>query len=279
MQDLQLLVDQNLFAAAAVTGEKLLKQNPEDTRIMFSTAYAHQMSDQPDRAISIYQQIINNNPSLPEPRNNLAMIYLAQGDYNLASKLLVRAINTHPSYATAYENLSRIYKGIASEAYRRAVSESNEPVKQSYNIELSAITSLALVEQDPPPKPKDTEMTTVNVANLETYLIEQVKHWATAWSNKDFSAYSNFYSTQHMPNFKTHDAWLDYRRKRIVRPGFIKVDISNIRVRAQTKNRAIIDFRQYFDSPNYSDKVVKRLAFNRVGSQWKIIEEVVLSVL
>jgi hypothetical protein len=39
-----------------------------------------------------------------------------------------------------YDNLSQIYKGIASEAYRRAVSESGEPAKYTHKIELTALT-------------------------------------------------------------------------------------------------------------------------------------------
>ena len=42
----------------------------------------------------LYQDLIEDNPDLPEPRNNLAMIYLAQGDYDRASQLLVEALNT-----------------------------------------------------------------------------------------------------------------------------------------------------------------------------------------
>jgi hypothetical protein len=208
------------------------------------------------------------------------MIYLSQGNYDRASQLLVEALNTHPSYATAYENLSRIYKGIASEAYRRAVSESSEPEKYAHKIELAAISNLQSsslpVKIEAAPEP---EKTVINLANLETLLIEKVKRWAEAWSSKDFPTYTKFYSTQHKPNFKTHSAWLEYRRKRILRPAFIRVKVSDIQIRAQTENRAIIDFMQTFDSPNYSDKVVKRLAFSLIGTQWKIIDERVLSVL
>lgn len=280
IQDLQQLIAQQRYATAAQNGEQLLQQNAGDVQARFLTAYAFQMNTQQDKAIALYQALIDDHPAMPEPRNNLAMIYLEQGDYDRASQLLVDAINTHPSYATAYENLSQIYKGIASEAYRRAISESSEPAKYSHDIQLSAITQLATVEQEPvADKAGESEQTVVNFANQKTLLIEQVKLWAQAWSSKDFAAYTGFYSSQHRASFDTHAQWLAYRRSRIERPGEIRVDISDIQIKWRSDNRAIIDFRQDFDSPRYSDKVIKRLGFSRIGSQWKITEERVLSVL
>jgi hypothetical protein len=64
-----------------------------------------------------------------------------------------------------------------------------------------------------------------------------------------------------------------------MRPGPIKVIVSDIEIRAQGENRAIIDFKQTYDSPNYSDKVLKRLGFRRIGSKWKISDELVISIL
>lgn len=279
VKQLQQLIGQENFAAASKTGARLLLQDPAHARTRFLTAYAYQMDAQKDKAIALYQGLIDDNPMLPEPRNNLAMIYLEQGDYDRASQLLVEAINTHPSYATAYGNLSRIYKGIASEAYRRAVSESEQPAKYTHNIKLSAITQLEAEDREPDRDIGGSEPTAVTFANQETLLIEQVKLWAQAWSSKDFEAYAAFYSTRHRAKFATHEQWLSHRRSRILRPGEIKVDVSNIQIKWRSDNRAVIDFKQAFTSPRYSDRIIKRLGFNRVGSQWKITEERVLSVL
>ena len=64
-----------------------------------------------------------------------------------------------------------------------------------------------------------------------------------------------------------------------MRPGAIKVRVSNIEIREQNENKVIISFKQTYDSPNYSDKVLKRLRFRRAGSTWKISDESVISVL
>lgn len=279
LEELQSQLEQSRFAAAQETGEQLLMQNPQYVDVIFLTAYAYQMGGQLDRAAPLYQRIIEISPDLPEPRNNLAMIYLAQGDYDRASQLLVDAINTHPSYATAYENLSRIYKGIASEAYRRAVSESSEASKYSHDIDLTAITALPPSTAQQLAAPVESETTLVNLANLETLLIEKIRQWAEAWSTKDFPAYASHYSDQHHPNFNSHGAWLDNRRKRIMRAGEIKIEVSEIQFRYQSDSTAIVDFKQAFTSPSFSDQVAKRLSFKHIGSEWKISDERVLSVI
>jgi Flp pilus assembly protein TadD len=100
VKQVQQLLEQQKYVDAANAGEQLLQQSPEHARTRFLTAYAYQMSSQTDKAVMLYQDLIKDNPDLPEPRNNLAMIYLAQGDYDRASQLLVEALNTSPSYAT-----------------------------------------------------------------------------------------------------------------------------------------------------------------------------------
>ena len=279
LKQLQQLIAEENFAAAAQNGELLLQRDASNTQARFLTAYAHQMNQNRDKAIALYRALVADNPSLPEPRNNLAMIYLAEGDYDRAIQLLVDALNTHPSYATAYDNLSQVYRGIASETYRRAVSESSEPAKYTHNIRLSAITRLDSIDQGLAVDPGDSSPTPVTFANQETLLIERVKLWAQAWSEKDFAAYTSYYSSKHHARFETHEQWVAHRRSRILRPGEIRVEVSEVQVRWRSDNRAIIDFNQAFDSPRYSDRVRKRLGFERVGTQWKITEERVLSVL
>lgn len=277
IQELQRLIDQNSFSSATITGDQLLIEQPGNVRIQFLTAYAYQMDEQTNRAKKLYENLIRVYPELPEPRNNLAIIYLNQGNSDKASQLLIDALNTNSSYSTAYNNLGRIYRGIASATYRQAVSESNQPVKVP-KIKLAALSTLSSADQlTIVTKPATSSV--VNIANVQTLLIEQVKNWAKSWNDKNVPTYISFYSIDHRPGFETHRAWVEHRRKRITRPGAIKVIVSDIEIRAQGENRAIIDFKQTYDSPNYSDKVLKRLGFRRIGSKWKISDERVISIL
>lgn len=72
-------------------------------------------------AIKVFSALTDDYPDLPEPYNNLAVLYAGQGQFDKAKLLLERAISTHPSYATAHENLGDIYAKMASQAYDRAL--------------------------------------------------------------------------------------------------------------------------------------------------------------
>jgi tetratricopeptide (TPR) repeat protein len=74
-----------------------------------------------DDAIKSFTELTEKYPNLPEPYNNLAVLYADQGQYDKARKALESAIKTHPSYATAHENLGDIYARLASEAYDKAL--------------------------------------------------------------------------------------------------------------------------------------------------------------
>jgi tetratricopeptide (TPR) repeat protein len=299
---MQQLIAQKQYAKAVQSGEQILRQTPRDANSRFLTAYAYQMTGETDKAIKMYEDLIRDEPQLPEPRNNLAMIFLEQGDYDHASQLLVSAINTRISYAIAYANLSQVYKGIASEAYRRAISQSNEPAGYTHDIDLTAITWLddsttgsttqvaalptskplaaeAIVKIEPAAKTESATPSLVNVANRDTLMIEAVMNWAEAWSNKDFDNYKASYSADYRDKFNTHAQWVKHRRSRILRPGDITVEVSNFSVKQRNSSNYSVDFTQAFTSPGYRDRVVKRLDFERVGNQWKIAKERVLSVL
>ncbi|MFT7497388.1 MAG: tetratricopeptide (TPR) repeat protein [Urechidicola sp.] len=284
IQELQFLVDQNSFSSATVTGTQLLIEQPDNAKIQFLTAYAYQMDNQTNRAKKLYENLIRQHPELPEPMNNLAMIYLNQNNPDKASQLLIDALNTHSSYSTAYTNLGRIYRSIASTTYRQAVSESDQPVEAT-KIKLAALSNLIsaepliIVAEPLVIVAEPTVSSVVNTVDVKTLLKELVKNWAKSWNDKDFPTYISFYSANHRPSFKTHIAWVEHRRNRIMRPGAIKVRVSNIEIREQGENKVVINFKQTYDSPNYSDKVLKSLDFRRFGSAWKISEEDVISVL
>jgi len=73
-------------------------------------------------ATRVFVALMEEKPELPEPYNNLAVVYAAQGKYNMAKVQLENAISANPGYATAYENLGDVYARMASEAYGKALA-------------------------------------------------------------------------------------------------------------------------------------------------------------
>jgi tetratricopeptide (TPR) repeat protein len=98
-----------------------LAERPKDARGRFLKGLVLAEQNRVSEAIEVFAALTQDFPELPEPYNNLAVLYASQGDYERARSALERAIRTHPSYATAHENLGDIYAKMASHAYDRAL--------------------------------------------------------------------------------------------------------------------------------------------------------------
>lgn len=66
-------------------------------------------------------RLIGTQPTQPEAYNNLAVMYAGQGRMDEARELLEQAMRTHPSYATVYDNLTRITVEMSRNSYARAL--------------------------------------------------------------------------------------------------------------------------------------------------------------
>lgn len=119
--------------------ESILSKQPKDARARFLKGVILVEQGKQPEAIKIFTALTEDFPELPEPYNNLAVLYAAQGQDDKARRALEMAIRTHPSYATAHENLGDIYAKMAREAYDKALQlDSNNA---------SARTKLALVKE------------------------------------------------------------------------------------------------------------------------------------
>jgi len=98
-----------------------LNAKPQDLQALFIKGLILAQQKRNDDAIRIFTEITQKYPALPEPYNNLAVIYANQGHYDKAKNALEAALKTNPSYATAHENLGEIYVQMASEAYDKAL--------------------------------------------------------------------------------------------------------------------------------------------------------------
>lgn len=87
-------------------------------------------------ATSVFQKLTDDYPELPEPYNNLAVLYAQQKQFDKAKTALEMAIRTHPSYAVAHENLGDIYARMATQAYDRALQldSSNTGAQSKLNL-------------------------------------------------------------------------------------------------------------------------------------------------
>lgn len=98
-----------------------LTTKPKDAVGRFIRGLAQAELGKTNDAIATFQSLTEDYPELPEPYNNLAVLYSSKGQFEKARVALELAIQTHPSYSTAHENLGDIYAKLASQAYDKAL--------------------------------------------------------------------------------------------------------------------------------------------------------------
>jgi tetratricopeptide (TPR) repeat protein len=116
----RLLQDGQLSQAMA-QADAYLAKNPRDPQMRFLKALIQQDSGQREAAMASYTALTQEYPELPEPYNNLAVLYAAQGNLDKAREALEMAIRNSRSYATAYENLGDVHVRLAEQSYRQAL--------------------------------------------------------------------------------------------------------------------------------------------------------------
>lgn len=121
LQDIGKLVKQGQHAQALDQVDKYLAGKPKDAQGRFLKGIILTEMNKANDAIAVFTKLTEEFPELPEPYNNLAVIYAQQKQFDKAKQALEMAIRTHPSYATAHENLGDIYARLASQAYDKAL--------------------------------------------------------------------------------------------------------------------------------------------------------------
>ena len=305
------LLKEGKLAAALKKTDAAIAANPNDARARFLKGLILTEQDDNAAAIKEFTTLTRDYPELPEPYNNLAVLYAAQGEYEKAREALEMAIRTHPSYAVAHENLGDVYAKMASEAYDKALSldRSNQTAQTKLSLirELfSGATVLAPVhtaaaskpqasapaptpkEVPPAPLPQSTsssaeakpapakaqEKPAARTDDQTALLLTTVGNWAQAWSSQDVSAYLRHYAT----GFETPDGmsradWEKQRRDRLTRPKFIKVSVSEAVVSVSGEKSASVRFKQRYQSDTIDSSGYKTLTLTKSAGSWLIVKE------
>ncbi len=294
VEEAQALVNQGQLDAALKRLDSQLKTAPQDAEARFMRGLVLTRLSRTEEAIKAFADITRDYPQLPEPYNNLAVLYAQQGDYEKARDALEAALATHPSYSTAHENLGDIYAALAGAAYNRALmlDQGNTAVrnKLSFVNKLSdgantpraaaaapaASAPVAAAPAAAPAAVAPTPAAEVEVVDAAT--TEAVRgalaEWSKAWSGKDVDGYLAIYGAEFRPEGGISRAtWEAQRRDRISRPARIRVGVINPKVSALGDGRVRVTFRQEYESDSFSDTVVKVVEMQPEGGIWKISRE------
>src|SRR6188508_1970723 len=205
LQDANQLFRQGQFDRAMERVNGYLASRPKDARGRFLKGLILTEQNKPNDAIKVFTDLSQDFPELPEPYNNLAVLYASQGAYDKARNSLEMAIRTHPSYATAHENLGDIYAKMASQAYDKALQldRSNQAAQGKLNLikDLFSQTSTAAGKAPPtkvatakvaaaPPeapaaKPAPAAQSAAAPARSNEDVLKSVNAWARAWASND----------------------------------------------------------------------------------------------
>src|SRR5688572_18118721 len=136
LQDVNQMLKLGQFDQALTRVNNYLSTRPKDARGRFLKGLILAEQNKPNDAIKLFTELTQDYPDLPGPYNNLAVLYASQGQFDKARGALEQAIRTHPSYATAHENLGDIYAKMASQAYDKALQldKSNTTAQSKLNM-------------------------------------------------------------------------------------------------------------------------------------------------
>ena len=149
--DIQRLMKQGQMPQALEKADQYIASKPKDAQGRFMKGLILTELGRPAEAIAIFTRLTEDFPELPEPYNNLAVLYAQQKQYDKARSALEMAIRTHPSYSIAHENLGDVYSKLASQAYDKALQL--DSANKSTQTKLSMIKELISTSTAPGSKP------------------------------------------------------------------------------------------------------------------------------
>jgi Flp pilus assembly protein TadD len=120
LQQIQQLLAAGKRQDALARADAVLAKNPRDSQMRFVRGVILTELKRPAEAREVFRRLTEDFPELPEPYNNLAVLYASEGQLDSARAALEMALAAAPNYATALENLGDVYLQMATDAYQRA---------------------------------------------------------------------------------------------------------------------------------------------------------------
>ena len=296
--DVNILVRAGRLAEALTKADQYLAAKPRDPQMRFIKGVIQTEAGKPADAIATFTQITQDYPELPEPYNNLAVLYAGQSQFDKARAALEMAIRTNPSYATAHENLGDVYAKLASQAYSKALQldSGNTGVqpklalirtlfapdakgqKPGTNPQSSGPAPLAkapaaLPATAPTAAPATAPTAPIASSGTEKEVETAVRNWAAAWAAKDMAAYLGSYGKEFDPPGSVgRKAWEEDRRSRIMGKSSISVKLNDLAV-SVNGSKAVVKFKQAYSADSLNVSSRKTLELVKSGERWVIVRE------
>lgn len=311
--DVSQLLRTGKFSEALIKADSYLASKPRDPQMRFLKGVIQRNSGKQADAIVTFTKLTEDYPELPEPYNNLAVLYAGQNQFDKARAALEMAIRTNPSYATAHENLGDVYARLASEAYNKALQlDGANPAVQPKlalirelfkpNIKSPAPAAAPTPAPAPasapvpaaapaavpvtPARPSVTAAAPTVAPPLVTAPAKAaagdstakeaeaaVHDWAKAWAAKDLPAYLGAYGKEFTPSGKQSRKAWEEERRLRI-TGKSSISVKLENLTVTVNGtKAIAKFRQDYRADALAVSSRKTLELHNAGDRWLIVRE------
>jgi len=277
------LMNQGQYEQALQKLESHLNAAPQDAEARFTRGLALVRLNRVDEAIRSFSDLTRDYPQLPEPYNNLAVLYAQRGEYEKARDALEAALANHPGYGIAHENLGDIYAALATSAYNRALTlePNNTSVRAKANllVQLEGLADSGAAITARPMRPaaalpgEPAAPGAVNAKDADA-VNRLLQDWAAAWSAKDVEKYLSFYADDFTPEGgQSRQTWAEQRKNRIAKPRSIRVGVSGVQLSMMAGDRVQAIFQQDYQSDVLTNRAGKVLELKNRDGNWRIVRE------
>jgi tetratricopeptide (TPR) repeat protein len=276
----KLIEDKDYLEAKEIV-EQLLDSDKENPQLLFINGVLLSELGEIDKAINVFVSLTKSHPALPEPYNNLAVLYAQSGNFDLAKTALEKSIKTHPSYATAHINLGDLYTRMASESYNQAlqIDKSNKNAKTKLSLikklfNFQPINKNIVLAEDTEQKTQSLNEIKNKEDIINENIFAMIDNWKNAWMSQNFDQYIRYYSD----NFKNNkgmdlEKWKQFRKPRVINKPSINLKLENIEI-SKNKNLYSVSFTQIYQSGDIDSTTKKTLLIELIDDQLKIINEI-----
>jgi len=275
------LIEEKEYLEAKKIVEQLLDSDKENPQLLFITGVLLSELGETDEAINVFVSLTKSHPALPEPYNNLAVLYAQNGNFDLAKIALEKSIKTHPSYATAHVNLGDLYTRMASESYNQAlqIDKSNKNAKTKLSLikklfNFQPIKKNIVLTENAEEEIKSFNEIKNKEKNIDEKIHVMIDNWKNAWMGQNFDQYIEYYSA----NFKNNkgmdlEQWKKFRKSRVINKPSINLKLENIEI-SKNKDLFSVSFIQIYQSGDIDSTTKKTLLIELIDGQLKIVNEI-----
>ena len=122
--DIEKLYHDGKVAEALAQADAAIAAQPRAANLRFLKGVMLIEQKRDDEALQVFTALTQDYPELPDPYNNLAVLYASRGQLQNALAALQSALRNDPKHRAAQENLGDIYLILAEQAWLAAQAES-----------------------------------------------------------------------------------------------------------------------------------------------------------